>query len=227
MTRSPLFTLRRTRRAAGAFGLLACTLFTFAPLVACAADAMTDDPYLWLEDVSGARSLDWARARNAETQRALESRPDYVASYDKLLAIYNSRDRIPAVTRRGTWLYNFWQDEQHKRGLLRRATLADYRKADVPWEPVLDLDALGAAEHENWTWEGMQCFGPDYRRCLVSLSRGGADANVVREFDTVDKRFVDGGFTLGLDAHESAPLFGNRVSSPVYRGANRPASQRL
>jgi prolyl oligopeptidase len=176
--------------------LLTCAFFTWAPLAAHAADTMNDDPYLWLEDVSGARALDWARARNAESQRQLETRPDYAATYAKLLSIYNSHDRIPSVMRRGDWYYNFWQDEQHQRGILRRATLADYRKAEVAWETVLDLDVLGAAEQENWTWQGMSCLGPSYRRCLVSLSRGGADATVVREFDSVDKRFVEGGFTL-------------------------------
>jgi prolyl oligopeptidase len=176
--------------------LLTCAFFTWAPLAAHAADTMNDDPYLWLEDVSGARALDWARARNAESHRQLETRPDYATTYAKLLSIYNSRDRIPSLTRRGDWYYNFWQDEQHQRGILRRATLADYRKAEVAWETVLDLDALGAAERENWTWQGMTCLGPSYRRCLVSLSRGGADATVVREFDSVDKRFVEGGFAL-------------------------------
>jgi prolyl oligopeptidase len=33
---------------------------------------------------------------------------------------------------------------------------------------------------------------PENRRCLVSLARGGADASVVREFDTVAKSFVEG-----------------------------------
>ncbi|MEP6739296.1 MAG: prolyl oligopeptidase family serine peptidase [Caldimonas sp.] len=155
-----------------------------------------NDPYLWLEDVGGQRALDWARARNADTARALETRADYPSTYAKLLEIYNSRDRIPEVNRRGDWFYNFWQDETNKRGLLRRTTLADYRKAVIPWETVIDLDALGAAEHENWTWKGMHCLGPSYRRCLVALSRGGADATVVREFDSVDRRFVASGFTL-------------------------------
>ena len=157
---------------------------------------MTDDPYLWLEDVNGARALDWARARNALTERILKARPDYASTYRSLLAIFNSRDRIATVTRRGDWFYNFWQDEAHKRGLVRRAKLDDYRRADVPWETVLDLDAIAQAEHENWTWHGMQCLGPSYRRCLVSLSRGGADADVVREFDSVDKGFVADGFVL-------------------------------
>ncbi len=151
-----------------------------------------EDPYLWLEDVGATRSLDWARARNAETASALETRPGYAPTYAKLLSIYNSRDRIPYVARHGDFFYNVWQDETNKRGLVRRVTLADYRKAVVPWETVLDLDALGAAEKENWTWQGMQCLGPENRRCLVSLARGGADATVVREFDTVSKRFVEG-----------------------------------
>ena len=160
------------------------------------ADTMNDDPYLWLENVDGAKTLDWARARNADTRRALESRPGYDATYKALLSIYDSKDRIAQVNRRGPWFYNFWQDDRHERGILRRTTLDGYRKADVPWEIVLDLDALDRAEHENWTWKGMTCLGPSYRRCLVSLSRGGADAVVVREFDSVDKRFVDDGFTL-------------------------------
>jgi len=196
MTYSPFLARRAARRLVACAAVAAALACTLALPAARAADPMTDDPYLWLEDVSGARALDWARTRNAETQRALESRPDYAATYDKLLAIYNSRDRIPNVTRRGEWLYNFWQDEEHKRGIVRRARLADYRKTDVPWETVIDLDALGAAEHENWTWHGMQCLGPSQRLCLVSLSRGGADASVVREFDSVLKQFVEAGFTL-------------------------------
>ncbi len=108
----------------------------------------------------------------------------------------DSRDRIPAVHRIGPWLYNLWQDAAQPRGLWRRTTLADYRRPQPAWETVLELDALGRSEGENWVWGGAQCLPADPRRCLLSLSRGGADAVVVREFDTVDKRFVDGGFTV-------------------------------
>ncbi len=203
MTIFRFFALARAHRHSVAVALAACaaTAFTLPP--AFAADTMTDDPYLWLEDVSSTRSLDWARARNAETARALETRPDYPATYAKVLSIYNSRDRIPYVARRGDWFYNVWQDDKNKRGLVRRATLAAYRQADVPWETVLDLDALGAAEKENWTWKGMKCLGPENRRCLVSLSRGGADATVVREFDSVTNRFVEGDQAFALSEAKS------------------------
>ena len=155
-----------------------------------------DDPWLWLEDVQGERALAWVRERNAETLAELQARPDFAPTRERLLGILNAKDRIPAVQRIGDRLYNLWQDETHKRGLWRRTTLAEYRKAAPAWETVLDLDALGAAEGENWVWAGVNCLGPAWRRCLVSLSRGGADATVVREFDLVDKRFVAGGFAL-------------------------------
>ena len=154
------------------------------------------DDLQWLEDVSGDRALDWVRAQNQRTQAELTARPEYAPTRAQLLEVLDARDRIPFVTRRGPWLYNLWQDEHHKRGLWRRTTLAEYRKPAPSWETVLDIDALAAAENENWVWGGATCLGPDHRHCLVSLSRGGADAKVVREFDAVDKRFVDGGFFL-------------------------------
>ncbi|WP_298830468.1 prolyl oligopeptidase family serine peptidase [uncultured Piscinibacter sp.] len=155
-----------------------------------------DDPHLWLEDVQGDKALAWVRERNAETVKQLAEREDFAPTRTRLLEVLNSKDRIPTVARRGEWLYNFWQDGTHKRGLWRRTTLAEYRRPAPRWETVLDLDALAAAEKENWVWGGAECLGPDYRRCLVSLSRGGADAKVIREFDTVAKRFVDAGFVL-------------------------------
>ena len=155
-----------------------------------------DDPFLWLEDVLGERALAWVRERNAESQRLLQARPEYEPTRARLLEIMNSTERIPQLSRRGAYFYNLWQDEAHKRGLWRRTTLAEYRKPEPAWESVLDLDALAAAEGENWVWGGAVGLPPSHARCLVSLSRGGADAAVVREFDTVAKAFVDGGFSL-------------------------------
>jgi prolyl oligopeptidase len=155
-----------------------------------------DDPYLWLEDVQGERALAWVRERNAESRKRLEAWPAFGATRDRIREILDSRDRIPAVSRRGGFLYNLWQDAANPRGLWRRTTLEEYRKAQPAWDTLLDLDALGKAEGENWVWHGAQCLGPDYNRCLVSLSRGGADASVMREFDINTRRFVEGGFAL-------------------------------
>jgi prolyl oligopeptidase len=159
-------------------------------------DRDTDDPHLWLEDVLGERALAWVRERNAETEALLKAQPRFEATRRAILEVLDSREQIPYVTRRGETFYNFWRDADNPRGLWRRCTLAAFRQPQPAWETVLDLDALARAEGENWVWAGAVALGPAYRRCLVSLSRGGADACVVREFDLVAKTFVDGGFTL-------------------------------
>lgn len=163
---------------------------------ATSAAALSDDPWLWLEDVTGDKSLAWVRERNAVSQRELEGAPGFAALRDRLLAIYDSKDRIPFSSARGKWLYNFWRDDANPRGLWRRTTLAEFKKAAPRWEVVLDLDALGKSENENWVWHGADCLYPKYERCLISLSRGGADADVVREFDVTKKAFVADGFIL-------------------------------
>ena len=160
------------------------------------ASASAEDPYLWLEDVLGDRALDWVRARNAESRHVLEATPGFGDMRDRIRAILDSKDQIPAVSREGDWLYNFWRDEQHPRGLWRRTSLAEYRQPAPAWDTVIDLDALAAAEKESWVWEGAQCLGGQDTRCLVSLSRGGSDAHVVREFDLGTRRFVEAGFAL-------------------------------
>ncbi|MEI2678400.1 MAG: prolyl oligopeptidase family serine peptidase [Burkholderiaceae bacterium] len=155
-----------------------------------------NDPHDWLEDVLGDRALAWVRERNAESESLLTARPEYAPIRQQLLEVLNSKDRIPSVTRRGDHFYNLWRDDLHPRGLWRRTTLAEYRLAAPAWETVLDLDALAAAEGENWVWGGANALDTEPHRCLVSLSRGGADATVVREFDTATRQFVEGGFSL-------------------------------
>jgi prolyl oligopeptidase len=154
------------------------------------------DRWLWLEEVQGEQALAWVRERNAQTRQRLESWPAFAATRQRILDVLDSRDRIPAIARRGDFVYNLWQDGDNPRGLWRRTTLADYRQPQPAWDTLLDIDALGRSEGENWVWGGAVCLGPDYIRCLVKLSRGGADAQVVREFDTGTRTFVTGGFSL-------------------------------
>ena len=183
--------LRRSRYAP-----LIAALLCFATTLAMSEPTNAADPYLWLEDVQGERALAWVRERNAQSQKELTARAEYAPTRSQLLEVLNARDRIPYFVRRGDWLYNFWQDEANKRGLWRRTTLTEYQKPQPAWETMIDLDALAKAEGENWVWGGSNCLGPDYRHCLVMLSRGGADAKVVREFDATSKRFVGDGFVL-------------------------------
>ncbi len=156
-----------------------------------------EDPYLWLEDVTGDKALEWVKARNAEAEQELAQGPAFQALKADLLKIYDSKERIPFVYKQGPHFYNFWRDARNPRGLWRRTTLAEYRKADPRWEVILDLDALNKAENENWVWGGAQILkAGGYRHVLIALSRGGADATVTREFDLQTRTFVKGGFEL-------------------------------
>ena len=155
------------------------------------------DPYLWLEDVTGPAALDWARERNAETLGELSGSARFAELRTEIRQVLDADDRIPYVGRRAGYLYNFWQDAAHPRGLWRRTTLAEYRRDQPDWDVLLDVDALATGEDENWVWKGATMLRPGgYRRALVQLSRGGADASVVREFDVAQRGFVADGFTV-------------------------------
>lgn len=157
------------------------------------------DPYLWLEDVTGADALEHVTSRNRRTLAEFADDAEFARLEQRLRDILDTDARIPYVRRRGQHLYNFWKDAAHPRGLWRRTTLERYRTDDPEWDVVLDLDALAADEEENWVWSGAQVRRPDFDRALIALSRGGADATVIREFDLLRRAFVpasEGGFTV-------------------------------
>jgi len=155
-----------------------------------------DSDYQWLEQVEDKNALAWVRDNNKAAFSVLKSHESYQQSFDANMTLLNSTDRIAYATQRGDYLYNFWTDKNHKRGIYRRTTLAEYQKDSPVWETILDIDALAAKDGQSWVYKGMDCRYPDYNRCLVSLSPGGSDASVVREFDISKKSFVEGGFEL-------------------------------
>jgi prolyl oligopeptidase len=153
------------------------------------------DPNLWLEEISGARADAWVRAENAKTIAALCD-DTFDGDRAAVHAMLDNDQRIPWITRRGAHVYNTWTDARNPRGLWRRTTLESYRTASPAWETVLDVDALGKAEGNAWKFGGAAAYPPEFKRALVRLSPGGSDACEVREFDLVEKCFVDGGFFL-------------------------------
>ena len=156
----------------------------------------TNDPYLWLEEVEAEKALDWAKALNQECMAELTAASGFKPLESRLLAALDSDARIPGVSLYGDYLYNFWRDKQNPKGIWRRTTMDSYRKDHPEWETVLDIDRLADEENENWVWKGATMRRPDFQRCLLRLSRGGADATVVREFDIESRSFVDDGFQL-------------------------------
>ena len=177
---------------------------TAAPAASSPAPEGSSDPFLWLEDVNSARAMEWVKAENAKTVAALQGDPHYQALYSDALAIAQAKDRIPVPRFIHNDVYNFWQDEDHVRGIWRYTTPANFRNAAPSWKTALDLDALARREKANWVWEGADCNWPLERRCLISLSDGGEDAVTVREFDLSTKQFVPGGFVLPRGKQRSA-----------------------
>ncbi|WP_293458319.1 prolyl oligopeptidase family serine peptidase [Phenylobacterium sp.] len=160
------------------------------------------DPYAYMEEIEGAQALAFARAENARSLPQLQNDPRYAGLYADALTIATAKDRIPGVYFAGAGtLRDYWQDADHVRGVWRQTSLASYRAGQPDWATLIDLDALAKAENANWVWKGADCLPPDDRYCLVSLSDGGKDAVVVREFDTQTKAFVDGGFDLPEGKH--------------------------
>ena len=153
------------------------------------------DPYVWLEEIDSPQAKTFVEARNAETLGKLCD-AQFERDRAAMLAILDAPDRIPPIHLRGALAYNFWQDARNPKGLWRRTTLSNYRNAEPDWETVLDIDALAAQEGEDWVWRGCTSLPPDHGRGLVYLSRGGADASVIREFDLAEKRFIADGFSL-------------------------------
>ncbi|VEG45897.1 serine protease, S9A family peptidase [Mycolicibacterium flavescens] len=154
-----------------------------------------EDPYLWLEDITGDVALDWVRMHNEPTITRFGGER-FEQMRREALEVLDTDARIPYVRRRGDHLYNFWRDADHPRGLWRRTTLDSYRSEQPEWDVLIDVDALADQDDENWVWAGADVLEPDFSLALVELSRGGADATVVREFDMATRQFVTDGFAL-------------------------------
>jgi prolyl oligopeptidase len=166
--------------------------------------AAETDPYLWLESVDGKKALDWVQQQNKISTHELAESPAFQTMNARFRTILDSDARIPFVTRLGNRYYNFWKDAKHERGIWRRTTLEEYRKANPAWETVLDVDQLARDEKENWIWNEARTLPTDYSRTLIALSRGGGDAVVFREFDLTTKKFVTGGFSVPESKSEAS-----------------------
>jgi prolyl oligopeptidase len=158
-------------------------------------EAPDDDPWLWLEEIEGERALAFVQRQNELTLGKFAGAA-FQADRDALAAIYDRPDNIPYITRRGAFVYNTWKDAKNPRGLWRRTALDEFRKSDPRWDIVLDIDQLATEENEDWILSGITVLPGAHTRAMLSLSRGGGDAVVLREFDIVQRAFVKQGFVL-------------------------------
>ena len=172
----------------------AAALFCTAAL---AQAPTTEDPYLWLEEIDGARAVAQVKQWNAATEELVAKGPVFEQYRKRALDILDDEQQIAGPEDvLGDKVTNLWRDAKNPRGLWRIASIESYTAGKPQWRTLIDVDALGKAEGKSWVWHGASCLAPDYQRCLVSLSPGGTDADVVREFDIGTGRFVDNGFVV-------------------------------
>jgi prolyl oligopeptidase len=176
--------------------LLLCFLLVLPSSIflTSAQETTSDDPYIWLEEVESEKSLDWVRAQNAISDKQITNNPIYEPLRKRYLEVFNDKDQIIYPNLVGDYVYNLWQDEVNERGLWRRMPKKDYLDNKTTWETVLDLDVLSKKEDKKWVFAGSTWLEPNNKICLISLSDGGKDENVIREFNAEAKEFVKNGF---------------------------------
>lgn len=166
-----------------------------------------DDPYLWLEDVEGDAALAWVQEQNERTRAYLDGQGSlYETLYTRLLAVMTADDEFVVPEIAGGYAYDLLVDADHPLGVWRRTPVDDFLEGNPVWQTLLDLDALAAAEGINRSFVDALCLDASRGPCLVLLSRGGADAREVREFDLETGTFVPGGFVLPEAKHAVAWL---------------------
>jgi prolyl oligopeptidase len=112
---------------------LLCLLVTMNSASQAADTPAPNDPYLWLEDVTGEKALAWVKEQNALSVAELAASDAFKSLDGRFLEILDSDARIPYVERLGDLYYNFWRDAAHERGIWRRTSLAEYRKLETAW----------------------------------------------------------------------------------------------
>lgn len=154
---------------------------------------MYHDDYLWLEEVEGDKALDWVKSENSKTIQNFEDHEVFKNNYNQCLEILNRKDKIFSVNIEGDLVFNLWQDEKNPLGILRCLSLEDFKKQNLNWKILVDLDEKSKKDNIKWVFHGFLRY-KNTNKALIYLSRGGLDAHHCWEFDIEKAAFVEGGF---------------------------------
>lgn len=156
------------------------------------------DPYLDYEVLESPENMKWILEQNKRTIDELQSDPRYKEYYEYILNELNSKDRliVPTFFRDTDTILNFWRDARHPQGIVRESTIDKFFAQKPDWRTVIDFDALSAEEGKTLVYGGATRLFGNFRHGVISLSDGGKDAVEYREFDYIDKKFVEDGFNL-------------------------------
>ena len=175
----------------------ASMVIALSAAAAASAAPPAGDPNLYLEQIDGARAIARVKGWNAATLAVLEKQPGFADYRAKALALLSTNQKIAEPDQiLGQKVLNYWQDEQHPRGIWRVSPLAAFAAGHPQWRTLLDIDAMSKADNKKWVFKGATCLSPAYVDCMVRLSNGGGDAVEVREFDLDKAAFIANGFFL-------------------------------
>ena len=160
---------------------------------------ISDEDYLWLEDIESQSALDWVRNQNKLTVERFTGSKRFTSIQSEMVALMSDKKKIPYPRIRGDYVYNFWRDEQNIKGIWRRSLKSKYINDEPEWEVLLNLDKLSRDENKSWVFKGVIMQSSVSNRCLIRLSPGGSDASELREFDLENRKFVKGGFFIPVN----------------------------
>lgn len=155
---------------------------------------MTDE-HVWLEEIDGARALEWVSKENERTLSALTQTRKFSQNLAHAIAIVQDDERPlrKAMIHEG-WIYAVTRSDQHELGLWRRVKVENFRGTKSDWQTVLDLDALSKKTGLRQEIVRTECYKS---RCLLFLAEKGKNYHYsIREFDLEACQFVSPGFAL-------------------------------
>lgn len=150
----------------------------------------------YLEEIESPQVRRFVEVENVLSTARLKTDPLFPVIEKEILDIVTAKDKLPMFFFLHGYLYQYWQDQIHVRGQLKRIAVADFNAKKDNWEVAFDLDKLAKAEGQNWVWKSLNCYKKDQTKCLFFLSNGGKDAITAREYDLNKKEFVQDGFSF-------------------------------
>jgi prolyl oligopeptidase len=167
-----------------------------AAVLNCGGASAQDDAYLWLEERTGPRALEWAKSESGRAHREITGDLRFRSYLDKTLSMFVGDGTVESGSVMGDHYYSFQQDAQNPIGRWQRTTFESYASNAPRWEMLIDFDSLAKRDGVNWVFSYAWCEEPEYRFCSVSMSPDGGDAIAIREFDTQSREFVATGFNV-------------------------------
>lgn len=156
------------------------------------------DPFLALENLDDPAVLAWVDKQNIRTRGTWCAGTKFTTLAERLAHAYLPHDRPVIPQRWKDWAYDYWENDHQPKGLWRRTSWTNWRNRTPQWQSLLDFDALAVQEDMPWVCAGIEILYPDGDRALITLSPGGTDAVIVREFDIEQRVFVRDGFVIEM-----------------------------